>query len=71
MIQIIYCVPPAEQDSEIKWLHNQKVYPSISTVWDYIANQHSVAFGVIVNPEIALLIKLRHKLDVQTNYRQR
>lgn len=71
MIQIIYCVPPAEQDSEVAWLHDQKVYPSISPIWDHITNRQLIAFGVIVNSEIALLIKLRHKLDVQTNYKQR
>jgi hypothetical protein len=71
MITLIYHIKPEERDTEIEWLRAQKVYPSVQDGWDFKSNQATSQFGVIVPPETALSIKLRHKLDYQEDYRQR
>lgn len=71
MITLIYYVTLAEKNAEIEWLRNQKIYPAIADHWDWKTNTQLVKFGAIVNPESALAIKLRHKLELQADYRQR
>jgi hypothetical protein len=65
----MYTVPLEQKAAELEWLNTIKVFPACSTV--YRGNKIEAAFGVIVNPETALTIKLRHKLDIQEQYRQR
>ena len=71
MITITYHVAPAEKDAEIAWLKEMKIFPSTRLMWNWALNNDRVYFGVIVSPDAALAIKLRHKLDTQNNYKQR
>lgn len=71
MIKIIYLIKAEEKDTELQWLRLQKVYPSCANFIDRIKNIPMVAIGVIVGPEAALSIKLRHKLEMQVDYFQR
>lgn len=71
MITITYHLRPEQKNEEIDWLRMQKVFPAVRDFWDFETGNPIVQFGVIVNPEMALLIKLRHKLDLQKDYRQR
>lgn len=65
MITIRYHVNKNDRSAELEWLLEQKIYPSVRD-WDNVSE-----FGMIVSPEAAVAIKLRHKLDTQTEYRQR
>jgi len=71
MIKMFYTVNPAMKEIELQWLHDQKVYPACQNMFDWKTNTAVIGFGVIVNPETALAIKLRHKLDMQAEYKQR
>ena len=71
MIKMLYTVSPALKEIELQWLRDQKVYPACQDLFDWKAGIPLVGFGVLVNPETALAIKLRHKLDMQTEYKQR
>jgi len=71
MITIVYYIEPAEKDAEVEWLREQKIFPAIADHWDFARGSALVKIGVIVNPEAALAIKLRHKLQLQADYRQR
>lgn len=71
MIKMFYHVSLEERATELKWLHEQKVYPACQEIMDWKTGKSVVGIGMIVNPETALAIKLRHKLDLQTEYRQR
>lgn len=71
MITLIYTVSQEEKADEIEWLREQKIFPSCQEVHDWITGVTRVKFGVIVNSEAALTIKLRHKLESQSDYRQR
>jgi len=68
MISLIYTVNPEQKDSELEWLRDQKIYPGIEEFYSYQDNKMRVRFGVIVSPEAALSIKLRHRLDLQMEY---
>lgn len=68
MIKLIYHVPMREKFAELEWLHEQKVFPAVQDSWDYILNCPIAEFACIVPPEMALTLKLRHKLDIQDNY---
>ena len=71
MITLVYYVSPKEKDDELEWLRDQKIFPGVAEIWDWNTNLPMIKFGVIVSPEAALAIKLRHKLEIQTNYKQR
>lgn len=71
MIRIIYSIASEEKGQELEWLRDQKIFPAAEDAWDWKANKPIVKIGVIVSPESALAIKLRHKLEIQTDYRQR
>ena len=64
MIKIIYTIPYENKEAELSWLNTNKVYPSCL---DLFLNKKTMV-GVIVNPETALVIGLRHRLDSQTKY---
>lgn len=69
MIRITYTIPSERKAVELEWLDAIGVYPGIK---DVIKDGKLLSkIGVIVNPDIALMIKLRHKLDLQEDYRQR
>ena len=71
MITLVYYVSPAEKNAELEWLRDQKVFPAVADHWDWKTGAQLIKFGVIVGPESALAIKLRHKLEMQADYRQR
>jgi hypothetical protein len=71
MIKIIYKITPEERETELEWLRDQKIFPSCQNSIDWITGKDIVHIGVIVSPDAALAIKLRHNLDSQTEYRQR
>ncbi len=71
MITLIYTIDPDKRAEEMDWLNDQKVFPAIEEAWDWRANKPILKVGVIVSPETALSVKLRHKLEVQQEYRQR
>lgn len=71
MITLVYYVSPKEKDAEIEWLRDQKIFPGVAEYWDWKTNSPMIKFGVIVGSDAALAIKLRHKLEVQADYRQR
>jgi hypothetical protein len=71
MITLVYYVRPAEKNAELEWLRDQKIFPGVAEHWDWKTNLPMVKFGVIVSPDAALAIKLRHKLEVQADYKQR
>ena len=71
MITLIYNVAPENAIKEKQWLYDMKIYPAISDYYDWISNTKVVRFGVIVAPDAAIPIKLRHPLQFQTTYKQR
>jgi hypothetical protein len=71
MIKIIYDIEINEKEAEIAWLREQKVYPSCVAAFSNKTGALIYKIGVIVNTESALAIKLRHKLELQTEYKQR
>ena len=71
MIKMMYFVKPEEKEIELQWLHEQKVYPACQDMFDWKKGTPVIGVGVIVGPETALAIKLRHKLETQVEYRQR
>jgi hypothetical protein len=71
MITLVYTVSPTEAAAEKAWLNEMKVYPSYGDYYDWIASKQLVRFCVIVPPDTALTIKLRHPLQLQQNYFQR
>ncbi len=71
MITLIYTVKLDAVDAEKEWLNDMKVYPSIQLAFDTSINQWVRRFGMIVSPDTATVIKLRHPLQLQKEYRQR
>jgi hypothetical protein len=71
MIKLIYTVEPKEAPAEKEWLRSLKVYPTFENYTDWIQNKLYVRFGMIVAPDVALMIKLRHPLQFQSEYKQR
>lgn len=71
MITLIYTVDVEKRSEELEWLRDIKVFPAMEDAWDWKANKPVIKVGVIVSPEAALTIKLRHKLEMQVDYKQR
>jgi len=71
MNKLVYSIDPSQKEEEISWLKGQKIYPSYGDSYTWPEMKPSVQFCVIVNDEAATAIKLRHKLDLQGEYRQR
>ena len=71
MITLIYTIDPDKRTEEMDWLNDQKVFPAMEDAWDWRVNKPIIKVGVIVGPETALTIKLRHKLEMQVDYKQR
>jgi hypothetical protein len=71
MITIIYHTSIEEAPNELEWLRGQKIYPAHEEIYDWKSDSRVVRFGFITSPEQALAVKLRHKLDLQKNYKQR
>jgi hypothetical protein len=71
MITLVYTVELKDIVAEKEWLRELKVYPSTQDYYDYGTGLHYVRFGMIVSPDTALTIKLRHPLQLQQDYFQR
>jgi hypothetical protein len=71
MITLIYTIKLEDKDTELEWLKDQKIFPACSDAYDWTTGTNCIKIGVIVAPAAALVIKLRHKLDLQTDYKQR
>ena len=71
MITIIYLVETDKVDSEKEWLHAQKIVPAVEIRYHWSKNRDIAYFGMIVNNNEALIIKLRHNLQFQQTYRPR
>lgn len=71
MITLIYTVEPKDAPAEKAWLKEMRVFPGMENYNDWIANKMYVRFCVIVPPDTALAVKLRHPLQFQKDYKQR
>ncbi len=71
MITLIYTIEPEEKANELEWLREQKIFPAIEEAYDWVKNKPILKVGMIVSPEAALSVKLRHKTQFQQEYRQR
>jgi hypothetical protein len=71
MIRILYHVNPIERESELEWLRAQKIFPSHQEYFDWATQKLKIRIGLIVSPQQATLIKLRHSLDEQVTYKQK
>lgn len=74
MIKLIYHVEPDQKDNELAWLKEMKIFPAVNATWVFGEDNSFkpvVMFGMIVTPDSAVSIKLRHpKIDQQYKYRQ-
>lgn len=70
MITLTYRIPTDKKAEELDWLRSQKIFPGCEDYCDWVTQKMVVRVGVIVNPEQATAIKLRHKLDSQETYRK-
>jgi hypothetical protein len=68
MLKIIYTIDPSEKVAEIEWLNELKVYPVSEETYNWDNGKIVIKIGAIVDSKTALLIKLRHKLQFQSNY---
>ncbi len=71
MHKIVYHLKPEEKQDELEWLRDQMIFPAVEDYYDWKTQKMMVRFGIIVGSEAALTVKLRHKLDSQSDYRQR
>jgi len=71
MITIVYTVEDSTRSDEEKWLREQRIFPAITPAYDWATGKNKTRFGVIVSKEQALAVKLRHKLELQADYKQR
>ena len=70
MITLIYHIEKDDKDAELEWLREQKIFPGYEEYYDWAKQKLMARFGVIVSTEQALSVKLRHKLDMQKDYKQ-
>lgn len=71
MHKIVYHIKPEEKEGELEWLREQMIFPAVEDFYDWKTQKLLVRVGIIVGSEAALSVKLRHKLDLQSDYRQR
>lgn len=71
MITLMYRVDKEQQATELEWLREQKIFPGYEEHYDWIVKKTVIRFGVIVSPEQAMLVKLRHNIDFQKDYKQK
>ena len=65
MIQMIYTIRPDQKEEEVKWLRSQMIFPGVETQYDWEKGLEVTKIAVIVSPDVAMWIKLRHNLDQQ------
>lgn len=71
MIKLIYMIDSNDTPDEDAWLRDLKVYPSKQALVDPRDSSIKFQYGMIVAPEIASLIKMRHPLQYQHLYTSR
>ena len=71
MLTLIYMVDPKDAAAEKAWLKDMQIFPGTQNYHEWIANKAYIRFCVIVPPDAALAVKLRHPLQLQKQYRQR
>lgn len=71
MQKLVYYISPEEKNRELEWLREQMIFPTMVDSYDWINQKWFVKVGVIVGKEAALSIKLKHKLELQTDYKQK
>ena len=69
MNKLTYCVEQEDREREIEWLRDQRIYPVMQNIYDWEKNKSMIRIGVIVNNEMTVFIKLRHQVELQTNYK--
>lgn len=70
MITLTYRIPTEKKTDELEWLRSQGIFPGFENYYDWVTQKMVVRVGVIVSPEQASIIKLRHPLDSQETYRK-
>lgn len=70
MKTLIYNVAPEDAKEEVKWLRSMKVYPSINENFIFVDDKYvaRTQIGMIVAPDVELMIRLRHNIDKQIAY---
>lgn len=72
MITLIYMVEPEKELAEREWLKGLRIYPSSQKYYDPAHDYKLMTrFAVIVSPDAAVTIKLRHPLQFQGEYKRR
>ena len=71
MQKIVYQITQEAKAEELEWLRQQMIFPAIQDFYDWDKQAMMVRIGIIVGSEAALSVKLRHKLNLQLDYRQR
>lgn len=71
MIKLIYVIEIYEREAETTWLYEQKIYPTIVESYNWDKQRMLLKVGMIVSPDSALAVKLRHPLQFQSEYKQR
>ena len=71
MIKIVYTIATDKKTEEVQWLRDQKIYPSVTDSIDLNTYKPITYIGIIVSPEAALAVKLKHKLNLQIEYRRK
>ncbi len=69
MNTLIYRVAEDKLEDEMEWLKTFHVYPAQNRAFDYDKREYYFQLGMIVDEETALSIKLRHPLQLQSEYR--
>jgi hypothetical protein len=65
MIQMIYTIRLDQKEEEVKWLRSQMIFPGVEDHYDWENGREVTKIAVIVPPDTAMWIKLRHTLDQQ------
>ena len=80
MLKMMYSVPVEKKQAELQWLKDQKIYASTEDFTDWFSQDgntytidptHKTRFGMIVDNDAALAIKLRHSKVIQAEYRRK
>jgi len=80
MLKMMYSVLSEKKQAELQWLKDQKIYASCEDFTDWMSEDgktftfestEKTRFGMIVDNDAALAIKLRHSKVTQTEYRKK
>ncbi len=71
MIKLSYTVPVTEKETELAWLKEQQIFAASTIRYNWEKGAEEALIGMIVTNDVAMMIKLKHKLDVQIPYAKR